>query len=454
MFVTILCGYGAYSLSLEMTQDTLIMSWYDFVGIVLFMMFLNNFILGRFGFYSEKRFSNNWIMLKNLIIALTLSHVLLMTLAIMIGINPFPRSFVLPYFLFTMSSLMIIRLILHAYFDRRSLTPSNSRQILLVGSLSRIREIKEQLDKQPSWGHQISGYLDEGNDGALNDYKMKNMGKLSNFNNILKDYGIDEVVFVLPKDSTVELRPFIEKCHKLGVSIRIVPAMFDFKHPAMQGGHIQGIPTLSYQTGGIASASGFLYKRILDIIAGVGGLIILMLIYPVIAIAIKLDSPGNVIFKQVRVGQNNRRFNLYKFRTMIQDAELKKRELLTKSDMQGPIFKMENDPRITKVGKFLRKTSLDEFPQFINVLKGEMSLVGTRPPTPDEVEKYEDWHRRRISMKPGITGLWQVSGRNKISDFNKVVELDLKYIDNWSFWADIMIILKTVWVVLARKGAI
>jgi lipopolysaccharide/colanic/teichoic acid biosynthesis glycosyltransferase len=138
---------------------------------------------------------------------------------------------------------------------------------------------------------------------------------------------------------------------------------------------------------------------------------------------------------------------------MVVDAEARKRELLKYNEMTGPMFKVEKDPRITKIGHFLRKTSLDEFPQFINVLRGEMSLVGTRPPTPDEVKQYEDWHRRRISAKPGITGLWQISGRNKINDFAEVVKLDLEYIDNWRFAKDLLILWKTVWVVLERKGA-
>ncbi|MBE9550468.1 MAG: sugar transferase, partial [Proteobacteria bacterium] len=166
-----------------------------------------------------------------------------------------------------------------------------------------------------------------------------------------------------------------------------------------------------------------------------------------------IDSPGPVLFKQLRVGMHGRRFYLYKFRSMVADAESQKAALFAKSEMNGPMFKMERDPRITRVGRFLRKTSLDEFPQFINVLKGEMSLVGTRPPTPDEVKQYEDWHRRRISIKPGITGLWQISGRNVITDFAEVVKLDLEYIDGWRLSKDLMILWKTVWVVLARKGA-
>jgi lipopolysaccharide/colanic/teichoic acid biosynthesis glycosyltransferase len=153
------------------------------------------------------------------------------------------------------------------------------------------------------------------------------------------------------------------------------------------------------------------------------------------------------------VGESGRPFRIWKFRSMSVEAEIYKSSLANQNEMKGAIFKIQNDPRVTLVGKFLRMTSLDEVPQFWNVLKGDMSLVGTRPPTPDEVEQYENWHRRRISIKPGITGLWQVSGRNKIDDFDDVVKLDLQYIDSWSLGLDVRILLKTVWVVLARKGS-
>ncbi len=186
----------------------------------------------------------------------------------------------------------------------------------------------------------------------------------------------------------------------------------------------------------------------------IAGFFIFSLLYQFVSLAIKLDSPGPVFFKQKRVGRNGRIFNIYKFRTMYKDAEERKQELAVENEMNGFMFKMQNDPRITRVGRFLRKTSLDEFPQFINVIKGEMSLVGTRPPTLEEVRHYEPWHRRRISMKPGITGLWQVSGRNRINDFNQVVSLDLQYIDHWRFLNDLKIIMLTLWVVLKRKGAI
>ena len=178
-----------------------------------------------------------------------------------------------------------------------------------------------------------------------------------------------------------------------------------------------------------------------------------MLFLPFVAIAIKLDSPGPVLFSQTRIGRNGRRFQIYKFRSMYIDAEERKKELEKQNEVQGLMFKMENDPRITKVGKFIRKTSIDELPQFFNVLKGDMSLVGTRPPTEDEFEKYNQYYRRRISMTPGLTGLWQVSGRSEIDNFDDVVKYDLQYIDGWSLTLDVKILLRTVWVVFAGKGS-
>ena len=201
-------------------------------------------------------------------------------------------------------------------------------------------------------------------------------------------------------------------------------------------------------------AAGLLYKRVLDLVGGVVGTVIFLINYPFVAIAIKFDSEGPVLYKQKRMGQHGRTFNLYKFRTMYQDADKRRQDLVANNVMNGAMFKMKDDPRITKVGRWLRKTSIDEIPQFLNVLTGEMSLVGTRPPMIEEVEEYKLEHLKRISNKPGITGLWQVSGRNIITDFDEIVDLDCKYSDNWRFSDDLKILLKTVVVVLQRKGAI
>ena len=194
-------------------------------------------------------------------------------------------------------------------------------------------------------------------------------------------------------------------------------------------------------------------KRLIDIVGAVVGLAITFVVGLVLAPFLLLESPGPLVFRQKRVGVNGRIFDFYKFRSMYADAEERKKDLMEKNEVQGLMFKIENDPRITKVGAFIRKTSIDELPQFWNVLKGDMSLVGTRPPTLDEYQQYSYYQKRRISFRPGITGLWQISGRSDIKDFDDVVKLDLEYIDNWSLLLDIKIILKTILVVFRGSGA-
>ncbi len=194
-------------------------------------------------------------------------------------------------------------------------------------------------------------------------------------------------------------------------------------------------------------------KRLMDIVGSIIGLLIMIVLGPFLALAIFIESPGPLFFKQQRIGRNGRIFTMLKFRSMYADAEKRKAALLKENKMQGPLFKMDNDPRITHVGKFIRKTSLDELPQFLNVFKGDMSIVGIRPPTFDEYRQYTSAQKRRLSFRPGITGLWQVSGRNDITDFNDVMKMDLQYIQEWSIYLDIKLILKTIIVVLRRKGA-
>jgi exopolysaccharide biosynthesis polyprenyl glycosylphosphotransferase len=282
----------------------------------------------------------------------------------------------------------------------------------------------------------------------------KILGDMKDLEQIIKDNAVDEVIFALPQNYIGEVEKYVLMCEEMGLTVRMLLNMYDLKIAKTYLTNFGTLPMLTFDSVSLNRLQ-MISKRIIDIAGAVVGICITGFISVFVVIAIKMDSPGPVIFAQNRVGLNGRKFMLYKFRSMCNDAEFLKDQLEVKNEFgdNGLMFKIKNDPRITKVGNFLRKTSLDELPQFINVLKGDMSLVGTRPPTVKEVEKYKNYHRRRISIKPGLTGLWQVSGRSEIQEFDDVVKLDTKYIDEWSIWLDIKIILKTFAVVFKRKGA-
>ena len=280
------------------------------------------------------------------------------------------------------------------------------------------------------------------------------LGPIEALERILTEQVVDEVLFALPRDYMGGLEPYVQLCEARGLTVKLALDLYDLNVAKTHVHSIGTIPVLTYHTVTLNTTQLFL-KRCLDIAGALAGLVILGVASVFVVPAIKLDSKGPVFFKQNRVGQNGRIFKLYKFRSMCADAEAKKKALQAQNRVKGGLmFKMDHDPRITKVGAFIRKTSIDELPQFINVLKGEMSLVGTRPPTLDEVDKYQNLHHRRISIKPGITGMWQVSGRSDIKDFDEVCRLDTSYIDDWTVWSDIRIILKTIAVIFRRKGAI
>ena len=262
---------------------------------------------------------------------------------------------------------------------------------------------------------------------------------------------IDEVVIQIDK-VTQEMQVATQELVNMGVTVHIELAKIFGEFPDMRAGQFGGYKVITISIHRVKLSQLFI-KRTMDIIGGVVGLIITGIIFVIIAPTIKIQSTGPVFFAQERVGRNGRIFKLYKFRSMYADAEKRKKELLKDNKMQGHMFKMDNDPRITPIGHFIRKYSIDEWPQFWNVLKGEMSLVGTRPPTIDEFEQYDKHHRVRLSIKPGITGMWQVNGRSDIVDFEEVVRLDEKYIRDWDLGLDFKILLKTVLVVLGKRGS-
>ncbi len=279
------------------------------------------------------------------------------------------------------------------------------------------------------------------------------LGSLENLEHIIHEQGIDQVYMLNSNGKGIDFQYYLNLCVEMGVTFRLVMCEYVKQFAYSYVSSIGTYPVITWHTVSLNVGSRAL-KRIMDIFGSLVGIILSSPVMLLTAIAIKLDSPGPVIFKQERVGQNGRHFFMYKFRSMCKDAEAMKAKLAKQNEMAGGfMFKMHDDPRITKVGRFIRKTSIDELPQFFNVLLGSMSLVGTRPPTLDEVDKYERNHWRRMSIKPGITGMWQVSGRSSVKNFDEIVQLDTEYIDKWSIFLDIRILLLTVVKVFKRDGA-
>ncbi len=322
-----------------------------------------------------------------------------------------------------------------------------------VGTFEEYEKFNYFLNKTSMKVEEI-GYIIEDEIPANKVFNV--LGTLQNLEQVLRQYEIDQIYFIQHSDDNIErIQDYIDICLEMGTTVKVIMDVSYSRRMHRSNSFVSSIgtyPIITYHTIALNSYEQFI-KRLMDIFISSLALIVLSPLMIVTALVIKRDSPGPAFFKQTRVGQNGRQFQIYKFRSMCQDAEEQKEKLMEQNEMDGFMFKMKDDPRITKVGKFIRKTSIDELPQLINVLRGDMSLVGTRPPTTDEVSQYKRSQWRRISIKPGITGLWQISGRNEITNFDEVVELDLRYIDNWTIWSDIKILFSTVGVLLTKKGA-
>lgn len=344
------------------------------------------------------------------------------------------------YFYISYLVYMYILMIVSAFLVRRAIKNNNrfAPHTLFIGDVKAYEKFQYFLDKGNT-DINLIGYV-----SLWPTSDKRYIGDLSNLEKLIHDYGIDQVYFMRAKGDGTDVQYYLDRCIEMGVTFRIIMDEYRGKSAQSYVSSVGTYPVLTWHTVSL-NASSRAVKRVMDIVGGLAGIILSSPIMLLTAIAIKLDSPGPVIFKQERIGQNGRHFFMYKFRSMCNDAEAMKKQLAAQNEMSGGfMFKIHDDPRITRVGKFIRKTSIDELPQFFNVLLGSMSLVGTRPPTLDEVDKYERSHWRRMSIKPGITGMWQVSGRSSITDFEEIVQLDTEYIDKWSIGMDIRILVMTV----------
>lgn len=365
----------------------------------------------------------------------------------------FSRLAAFYFFGYNLALTYVSHLLLKKFFVSYYRNSISSSKVLVVTTREQAEPLLKNMLKSPEWSFEITGLILMDEDMANGSVEgIPVVACETGLYEYMKTAVVDEIFLHLPDHSRSKLEELIMTFDSMGISVHVNIDYFNNVMAHRTTDVFAGFTVLSYE------ATNFDYRRLLikrcmDILGALVGILITLILLPFIALAIKLDSKGPVFFSQTRVGKNGRYFKMYKFRSMYTDAEERKKELMTQNEVGGPMFKMKDDPRITKVGAFLRKTSLDELPQFFNILTGSMSLVGTRPPTVDEFRAYELYYRRRLSIKPGLTGLWQISGRSDIKDFKDVVKLDLQYIDNWTLSSDIRILLMTIWVVIAGKGA-
>jgi exopolysaccharide biosynthesis polyprenyl glycosylphosphotransferase len=366
--------------------------------------------------------------------------------------------FVLLFWACSTVSIGLSRFIIRTWLRRIRQHGKDLRNMLLVGSNRRTLEFARRIQSQPELGCRLIGFADQEWAGTaeLQNHGLSRLCDLDGLRIFLRRSVVDEVVLTVPLRSFHDLASSVATmCQEQGIMVRVLPDLFDLKQGPVQTEEFHGAPLITH-SGGIADGWPSAMKRALDFTLSLVLLIALAPLLIVAMILIRLSSPGPIFFVQKRVGLNKRVFGIFKFRTMVMDAESKLGELEHLNEVSGPVFKIKNDPRITAFGKLLRKTSIDELPQLFNVLRGDMSLVGPRPLQLRDYELFtedgEDWQRCRFSVRPGITCLWQVSGRSSLP-FHKWMELDLQYVRNWSLWLDLQILAKTIPAVLRGSGA-
>lgn len=409
-------------------------------------------LLSAFGMYKDFRTRGYRPTVSIIIKVAFLSLIALGAIIFIQKLREISRLFIGGFIVITFILLVIDKLITTKILDYIHERGYHRINLLIVGTGRRAREFIKAVKQHRNWGLRIVGLIDDEHGMFGKEIEgHRVLGRLQDIPFILHRKVIDRVIFVVPRLWLHRLDEVILACEREGIATSISMDLYDLRIAKVRQTNFNGFPLLEFETF-VAKEWQLFVKRVFDVFVSLIALVVLSPILIITAVAIKITSKGAVFFVQTRSGLNGRKFKLYKFRSMHVGAEMKKRELHKMNEMEGPVFKIKRDPRITKVGRIIRTFSIDELPQFYNILKGDMSIVGPRPPLPVEVEMYQLWQRRRLSLKPGLTCVWQVSGRNNIP-FNRWMEMDLEYIDNWSLWLDFKIFLKTFLVVLFGYGA-
>ena len=412
-------------------------------------------IFSAFGLYGSRRLGDRKQEVVDVLKATSIATLVLGLAAAIFRVRMITLAFIVVFWVMSSLILILCRLLMREILAWVRTHGRNLRHVLIVGTNPRALEFARIIDDRPELGYLLIGFADE---EWTENREFGTNGKsivtdLGHFSDFLREHIVDEVAIALPMKSFYsQAARVVAVCQEQGVIVRVLASIFDLQKGWVNNRQLDGTAAAIFSPI-LSEGWPMVCKQLLDIFISSLLLIMLAPIFLIVAILIKLDSTGPVFFVQERVGLNKRRFRMYKFRTMAGDAEKRQSDLESLNEAEGPVFKIKNDPRVTRLGRFLRKASIDELPQFLNVLKGDMSLVGPRPlPIRDYQGFDQDWVRRRFSVRPGITCLWQINGRSSVS-FQEWMELDLHYIDHWSFWLDVKVIAKTIPAVLKGVGA-
>jgi len=406
--------------------------------------------LQQLGLYDSQRRSSLDDIVGRLAMAGIVSTLLITATAYISG-APLAPKFPLLFGAAQFSILMTERLALFGLLRMARRLGRNTRNVLIVGSGPRAVSVKRRIEQNPHWGLRVVGYVDDADTPISPEIDARSMRKMVEMRRILRDEVIDEVIIAAPRSMFVQMSGLVSACGEAGIPFTLLSDVFGDYLPPPAVTRFGSLAALRFAPVH-HSQTRIAVKRALDILGAAIGLTISAPIIGAAALAVRLSSPGPAFFRQTRIGLYGRRFTLYKLRTMVADAEQQKDALAHLNEMSGPVFKIRKDPRVTPLGSWLRRFSIDELPQLWNVLRGHMSLVGPRPPLPHEVGQYETFERRRLSMRPGLTCLWQIGGRNRVRDFDEWVRMDLEYIDAWSLTLDLRILAQTIPVVIRAEG--
>lgn len=425
-------------------------------GIFAGALLLCHIVFSACGLYEAKRLSTTSMEFWGLLKATSFSTICLALISILFSLKVVKTpAFLLLFWVLISLALTASRVLLRYWLASARRNGQNLRHIVILGTNARAIQFAREIAAAPEQGYRLVGFVDD-DWPLMNEFEATGLPLVSNFAGVaefLRHNVVDEVAIYLPLRSYYEHAAHMAVvCEQQGIILRFDADVFNLKLAKPRVAAADGDPQIA-APGTVSEGWPFLFKRAIDLSVSLVAVVLLAPLLLVIAALIKFTSPGSVFFEQKRVGLNKRQFTMYKFRTMVPDAEKFQEALLHLNEMSGPVFKIKNDPRITPIGRFLRKTSIDELPQLFNVLKGDMSLVGPRAMSVRDYQSFnEDWQRRRFSVPPGITCLWQIKGRNSLP-FEQWMELDMEYIDRWSIWLDLQILARTIPAVLKGSGA-